>query len=219
MGTFICPYCEHTRWNSGIEKSDLYSLYSKEKMYCKKCGAAFSPSDFKRFVHEIDITDSRNDANLLFKNQFSKDIEKIEKAVRVAIMDESNNKQSMDGFDPPWLSAFAKKVKEFNTSRQVKQSPPEITISKKEPDQEPTKEDPVKSEKHLKEFYLVWSPFGRTPPKYKHKTRDSAHKEAARLAKLHNDNSFYVLVVLERCIVPSCMIQWQTTELVDDIPF
>lgn len=41
-------------------------------------------------------------------------------------------------------------------------------------------------------FWLVWNPQGGSPT-FKHPTFDSAKAEAERLAKLHPNQSFYVL--------------------------
>lgn len=42
-------------------------------------------------------------------------------------------------------------------------------------------------------FWLVWSPKGERPPKYRHFTVGAATTEAERLARLHPGQTFVVL--------------------------
>jgi hypothetical protein len=42
-------------------------------------------------------------------------------------------------------------------------------------------------------FWLVWCPDGKTPPKHRHGTRESAEMEAARQARVNPGKKFYVL--------------------------
>lgn len=50
-------------------------------------------------------------------------------------------------------------------------------------------------------FWLVWSPSGPTPPKYRHASEWSAEDEAKRLAAEHVGKEFYVLEVVGRAAV------------------
>ncbi len=42
-------------------------------------------------------------------------------------------------------------------------------------------------------FWLVWSPTGANPPRYQHDSRESAEREAERLAHAHPGKTFYVV--------------------------
>ena len=42
-------------------------------------------------------------------------------------------------------------------------------------------------------FYIVWCPSCPTPPRARHDTRDSAEREAARLARLNRGSEFFVM--------------------------
>lgn len=42
-------------------------------------------------------------------------------------------------------------------------------------------------------FWLVWSPQGATPPRYRHASEAAAINEARRLAELKPGSQFYVL--------------------------
>ena len=44
-----------------------------------------------------------------------------------------------------------------------------------------------------RDFWLVWSPTGHAPPKFKHTTFDAAETEAGRLARQNKGARFYVL--------------------------
>jgi hypothetical protein len=67
-------------------------------------------------------------------------------------------------------------------------------------------------------FFLVWSPQGMYPPKFRHPTRESATTEAERLARLHPNSQFFVL----EAISESYENRPLTIDLYkhnDDIPF
>lgn len=51
-------------------------------------------------------------------------------------------------------------------------------------------------------FWLVWSPAGRTPPKYRHETKAKAQIEAERLARVNPGQSFYVVEAVSCSSVP-----------------
>lgn len=51
-------------------------------------------------------------------------------------------------------------------------------------------------------FWLVWTPQGGHP-KHKHGIRESAEKEAERLAKQHPEKEFYVLKCVSKTFVES----------------
>ncbi len=50
----------------------------------------------------------------------------------------------------------------------------------------------------MKQFFMVWSPAGLYAPKYRHDTRETAKKEAERLAQGCPGQEFYVLGAYSR---------------------
>jgi hypothetical protein len=69
-----------------------------------------------------------------------------------------------------------------------------------------------------KAFFLVWSPAGLRPPKYRHTTHGSALGEAHRLAAAHPGREFYVVETTDRVVLDSqAMGAAESDE--DDIPF
>lgn len=51
----------------------------------------------------------------------------------------------------------------------------------------------MSNEQNEQRFWLVWSPSGAMPPKFKHYNEDGATYEAARLARAHPGQTFVVL--------------------------
>ncbi len=60
--------------------------------------------------------------------------------------------------------------------------------------------------KQRKPFFLVWSPH-HCYTKYRHKTVESAEKEAQRLADLFPDRKFHVLLSLGRCTADPSIVK------------
>lgn len=73
----------------------------------------------------------------------------------------------------------------------------------------------------MNRFYLVWSPSGKYPPKYRHETPAQAQTEAERLAKEHPGSEFFVIAAMARSYVPPFQITEQLAVPVteEDIPF
>ncbi|MPW17903.1 hypothetical protein GCT13_13385 [Paraburkholderia sp. CNPSo 3157] len=70
-----------------------------------------------------------------------------------------------------------------------------------------------------KAFWLVWSPSGVTPPKYRDESRESAIAEAERLARERVGAEFYVLAATDLRAVDR-MVRTQLLSIDDrDIPF
>jgi hypothetical protein len=67
-------------------------------------------------------------------------------------------------------------------------------------------------------FWLVWNPNGKYPPKRRHTTRDSAIKEAFRMAREVPGDQFFVL---ESCgAAQRTDVQWLSARDADEeIPF
>ena len=67
-------------------------------------------------------------------------------------------------------------------------------------------------------FYLVWSPTGSLPPRYRHYRHEDAHREAERLALANPGAEFYVLCAVSRSVKTPDVT---TTRLdpVEEIPF
>jgi hypothetical protein len=67
-------------------------------------------------------------------------------------------------------------------------------------------------------FWLVWSPTGEKPPHYRHTSAESARAEAARLARAHRGERFFVVEAKCYCECADVV----TVDLVDsenEIPF
>lgn len=67
-------------------------------------------------------------------------------------------------------------------------------------------------------FYIVWGPASSGPPTYRHATRESAEKEAERLAIRFPGEKFYVL----RAVFAAQVLRMPITQAEDDgddIPF
>lgn len=66
-------------------------------------------------------------------------------------------------------------------------------------------ERPAKKKKHWhnpKQFYIVFSPDGETPPKVVHPTHKGALVAAVRMARFHPDKSFFVMGSMSARVVP-----------------
>lgn len=68
-----------------------------------------------------------------------------------------------------------------------------------------------------KSFFLVWSPTGTNPPKYRHETFASADTEAERLAKCSGRAEFYVLEAVRK--VKCVVVERTDFERDDGVPF
>lgn len=71
-------------------------------------------------------------------------------------------------------------------------------------------------------FYLVWSPTGTHPPKYRHETRQAAKTEAERLAQQCPGKQFFVLAALSLSSIPPVtenLTRPPEPASDDDIPF
>ena len=73
----------------------------------------------------------------------------------------------------------------------------------------------------MKGFFLVWSPTGARPPKYRHPLRAVAQAEAERLARENPTHEFFVLAAVSRSWQPENITERLTHEQgdSDDIPF
>jgi hypothetical protein len=67
------------------------------------------------------------------------------------------------------------------------------------------------------EFYLVWSPQGCTPPRYRHESYAGAETEARRLAECHPHAAFFVMKA-ESISVKQTVVTHRLP-VGDDIPF
>ncbi|WP_144154488.1 hypothetical protein [Paraburkholderia sp. BCC1885] len=70
-----------------------------------------------------------------------------------------------------------------------------------------------------KAFWLVWSPTGVRPPKYRHATERSAVTEAERLAREHRGQLFVVLEATVARRVDDMQRTTFTRDSRDEIPF
>jgi hypothetical protein len=67
-------------------------------------------------------------------------------------------------------------------------------------------------------FWLIWSPTGLRPPKYRHGSPESAVREAERLAHQHPGQEFVVLEpIAARCV--DNMVRTTYTGGSGEIPF
>ena len=55
-------------------------------------------------------------------------------------------------------------------------------------------------------FFIVWSPEGTSPPKFRHPSFDDASAEAARLASVHMGRKFFVMEARRSVTVPPSVI-------------
>lgn len=64
-------------------------------------------------------------------------------------------------------------------------------------------------------FWLVWCPEGRKPPKYQHNIKESAEREAARLAEKYPGEEFYVMEAIsmagfwKSCTCCPAKLRWE----------
>ena len=58
-------------------------------------------------------------------------------------------------------------------------------------------------EQHFPDFYIVWSPTGSSPPRYRHPSYTSARNEAERLARCSAGAEFFVMQVCSRSALPT----------------
>jgi hypothetical protein len=70
-----------------------------------------------------------------------------------------------------------------------------------------------------KAFWLVWSPTGARPPKYRHASEQSAVAEAERLAREHAGQLFVVLEAIAARRVDDMQRTAFTCGTRDEIPF
>lgn len=69
------------------------------------------------------------------------------------------------------------------------------------------------------DFWLVWSPQGKWPPRHRHASEQSATHEAERLARLHPGSVFYVVTPTRLSVAPVDGVVTLAIADVDDIPF
>lgn len=55
----------------------------------------------------------------------------------------------------------------------------------------------------MKQFYLVWSPTGPTPPRVRHPTKHEARNVCLKMAREHPGADFYIVKALYRATVPN----------------
>lgn len=67
-------------------------------------------------------------------------------------------------------------------------------------------------------FYLVWNPNGRLP-QFRHESRESAEVEAARLAREHNGQTFFVCAPIYSVTVPLPLVTEEVFEPASYLPF
>jgi hypothetical protein len=65
-------------------------------------------------------------------------------------------------------------------------------------------------------FWLVWCPENGAPT-HKHETKESAGKEAERLARKYRGSTFVVLQSLHECLVDD--LRTIEHEITDEVPF
>lgn len=65
-------------------------------------------------------------------------------------------------------------------------------------------------------FWLVWSPQGDRPPRYRHDSERDAELEADRLSTLHPGREFYVVQPTYRVVTAGRQVERYST---DDVPF
>jgi hypothetical protein len=68
-----------------------------------------------------------------------------------------------------------------------------------------------------KQFWLVWSPNGLAPPRFRHDTKQAAETEAVRLARLNRGEEFFVLEAVSSARVQD--VQLTDLRSGDDLPF
>lgn len=66
-------------------------------------------------------------------------------------------------------------------------------------------------------FWIVWSPTGTSPPRFKHGTLDSARTESERLARAAPNAEFFVMACVGRS--KKVDVSWTTPDQDDEIPF
>lgn len=54
-----------------------------------------------------------------------------------------------------------------------------------------------------RDFYIVWSPGGPTPPKVRHFALHEAQREAERLARAHPGQRFFVMAAASVSVLPT----------------
>lgn len=67
-------------------------------------------------------------------------------------------------------------------------------------------------------FWLVWNPQGRAPTR-DHPTRDSAEREAERLARANRGQRFIVLQSVSERVVDDVQVIAHVPDDRDDVPF
>jgi hypothetical protein len=67
------------------------------------------------------------------------------------------------------------------------------------------------------EFWIVWSPTGTQPPRYRHTSEGDAIREAVRLAREKQSTEFFVCKASHRAVSRDVDLTYLATG--DDIPF
>lgn len=69
-------------------------------------------------------------------------------------------------------------------------------------------------------FWIVWSPEGSRPPRYRHNSVNTAEAEARRLAAEHPGQDFYVARIIGRAQMPQGVSYVYHEGALDmDVPF